>query len=112
MGVSDRLIQTVARRPTIATAACVLFPVPYAAHGGLGTAIEFYNPSLRHYFITAHPEEAAALDTGNPIRGWIRAGVRWLVPPVSVVPPCCGRTEDERRDDVRVMRIDKVGGVL
>jgi hypothetical protein len=32
-----------------------------SARAGLGTAIEYYNPALRHYFITAYPEEAAAL---------------------------------------------------
>lgn len=50
-----------------------------AAHAGLGTAIEFYNPSLRHYFITAHPEEAAALDAGTNVKGWVRTGGQFSV---------------------------------
>ncbi|MFO1325455.1 MAG: DUF1800 family protein [Burkholderiales bacterium] len=50
-----------------------------AAHAGLGTAVEFYNPALRHYFITAHPEEAAALDAGTNVKGWTRTGGQFTV---------------------------------
>jgi uncharacterized protein (DUF1800 family) len=50
-----------------------------AAHAGLGTAIEFYNPALRHYFITAYPEEAAALDAGTNVKGWTRTGGQFTV---------------------------------
>jgi len=35
--------------------------------------IEFYSAALDHYFITAFPEEAAALDAGVP-PGWTRTG--------------------------------------
>ncbi|MFO1325457.1 MAG: DUF1800 family protein [Burkholderiales bacterium] len=49
------------------------------AHAGLGTAVEFYNPVLRHYFITAHPEEAAALDAGTNVKGWTRTGGQFTV---------------------------------
>ena len=35
--------------------------------------IEFHNATLDHYFITAFPEEAAALDAGVP-PGWTRTG--------------------------------------
>lgn len=45
-----------------------------AAHADLGTAMEFYNPALRHYFITANPIEAAMLDAGTTVRGWRRTG--------------------------------------
>ena len=45
-----------------------------SARAGLGTAIEYYNPALRHYFITAYPEEAAALDAGTNVKGWTRTG--------------------------------------
>jgi len=38
-------------------------------------AVEFYNASLNHYFITAFPEEEAALDAGTPVAGWKRTGV-------------------------------------
>ena len=57
------------------TAAFVARP----AVAGLGTAIEFYNPALRHYFITAHPEEAAALDAGTNVKGWTRTGGQFTV---------------------------------
>ena len=39
--------------------------------------IEYYNASLGHYFITAFPDEAAMLDQGNIVPGWIRTGVTW-----------------------------------
>jgi len=35
--------------------------------------VEYYNASLDHYFVTAFPEEAAALDAGVP-PGWMRTG--------------------------------------
>jgi murein DD-endopeptidase MepM/ murein hydrolase activator NlpD len=38
------------------------------------TAVEYYAPSLDHYFITAFPDEQAALDRGTPIPGWARTG--------------------------------------
>ncbi len=49
------------------------------AHAGLETAIEFYNPALRHYFVTAYPEEAAALDAGTSVKGWVRTGGQFTV---------------------------------
>jgi uncharacterized protein (DUF1800 family) len=49
------------------------------ADAGLGTAIEFYNPALRHYFITAAPEEASALDAGTNVKGWVRTGGQFTV---------------------------------
>ncbi|MFO1311599.1 MAG: DUF1800 family protein [Burkholderiales bacterium] len=45
----------------------------------LGTAIEFYNPGIDHYFITAYPEEAAALDAGTNVKGWKRTGGQFSV---------------------------------
>src|SRR6185436_414648 len=50
-----------------------------SAGAGLGTAIEYYNPALRHYFITAYPEEAAALDAGTNVKGWTRTGGQFTV---------------------------------
>jgi hypothetical protein len=50
-----------------------------SARAGLGTAIEYYNPALRHYFITAYPEEAAALDAGTNVKGWVRTGGQFTV---------------------------------
>ena len=50
-----------------------------AAHAGFGTAVEFYNPALRHYFVTAYPEEVAALDAGTNVKGWQRTGGQFAV---------------------------------
>lgn len=36
--------------------------------------VEFYNPSLAHYFITAEPAEIAMLDQGIIVPGWQRTG--------------------------------------
>jgi len=44
-----------------------------------GQAIEYYNASLNHYFITAFPEEAAMLDAGTVVKGWARTGVTFNV---------------------------------
>jgi len=37
-------------------------------------AVEYYNPSLDHYFVTAEPAEAAMLDEGIVVPGWRRTG--------------------------------------
>ncbi len=50
-----------------------------SSSAGLGTAVEFYNPALRHYFVTAYPEEAAALDAGTNVKGWTRTGGQFTV---------------------------------
>jgi hypothetical protein len=47
--------------------------------GGAGVVvdvIEYYSASLDHYFITAFPDEAAALDAGVP-PGWTRTGLKF-----------------------------------
>ena len=49
------------------------------AHAGLGTAVEYYNAKLNHYFITAYPEEAVALDAGTNVKGWTRTGGQFTV---------------------------------
>lgn len=36
--------------------------------------IEFYNPTLDHYFVTANSVEAAAIDSGAAGPGWTRTG--------------------------------------
>ena len=62
-----------------------------AAHANLGTAVEFYNPALNHYFITAYPEEAAALDAGSNVKGWTRTGGQFTVftdPAPGLLPVC------------------------
>ncbi|HQR40228.1 MAG TPA: hypothetical protein PLF26_17730, partial [Blastocatellia bacterium] len=61
------------------------------AHAGLGTAVEFYNKALNHYFITAYPEEAAALDAGTNVKGWVRTGGQFTVftdPAPGLAPVC------------------------
>jgi len=50
-----------------------------SANAGLGTAIEFYNAKINHYFVTAYPEEAAALDAGTNVKGWTRTGGQFTV---------------------------------
>lgn len=53
-------------------------------------AIEFYNPSLDHYFITAEPAEATMLDTGKVVPGWQRTHDEFKVYPAGVagLPAC------------------------
>lgn len=46
----------------------VVPPVPT-----LGVAIEYYNATFQHYFVTAAPDEIAKLDAGI-IKGWTRTG--------------------------------------
>ena len=65
---------------TIATAvqlATLMIATPALAAEPTAQVVEFYNAALNHYFITAFPEEAAALDAGTPVAGWARTGVRW-----------------------------------
>jgi len=39
--------------------------------------VEFYNTTLNHYFITADPAEAGAIDAGAAGPGWSRTGEAW-----------------------------------
>jgi predicted dienelactone hydrolase len=55
--------------------------VLYVDPSGNGTApgvvvdvVEYYNGALDHYFITAFPDEAAMLDAGVQVPGWMRTG--------------------------------------
>jgi predicted dienelactone hydrolase len=45
---------------------------PLSSGTGERLAIEYYNPSLDHYFMTADPAEAAMLDAGRVVPGWQR----------------------------------------
>jgi hypothetical protein len=45
-----------------------------AAPQAVGTVTEFYNSILDNYFITADPNEAAAVDNGGAGPGWSRTG--------------------------------------
>ncbi|MBP8296730.1 MAG: hypothetical protein KAX84_11525 [Burkholderiales bacterium] len=46
----------------------------YSAGNALGVVTEFYNTPLDNYFITADPNEAAAIDNGSAGPGWARTG--------------------------------------
>lgn len=39
--------------------------------------VEFYNGALNHYFVTADPNEAGAIDAGAAGPGWSRTGAAW-----------------------------------
>jgi len=54
-------------------------PSPVASDERL--AVEYYNPSLDHYFMTAEPAEAAMLDAGIVVPGWTRTGFEFKVRP-------------------------------
>ncbi len=59
-----------------AVAVALLLCVSVARSAGL--AVEFYHAGFGHFFVTAFPEEAAALDA-NPASGWTRTGATFLV---------------------------------
>ncbi len=59
---------------------------------GLATAVEYFNASLRHYFITADRSEIEKLDQGT-ISGWSRTGESFAVMasetmPTTATPVC------------------------
>ena len=49
-------------------------PTLVAAPPGTALAVEFYNASLDHYFLTHIANEIALLDAGVTIKGWVRTG--------------------------------------
>jgi len=52
---------------------------PDAANAkGVVAAVEFYNASLDHFFLSTNPVEIANLDSGRTV-GWVRTGLRFLV---------------------------------
>ncbi len=57
--------------------ACALSSCVSLAHGA-GLAVEFHHAGFGHFFVTAFPEEVAALDA-NPASGWSRTGTTFLV---------------------------------
>ncbi len=78
----------------------IVYPdVPYRTTFHVGgaeparlTAVEYYAPSLDHYFITAFPEEQVALDRGFPVAGWTRTGVSFAAYGAGgprALPPAC-----------------------
>jgi predicted dienelactone hydrolase len=52
---------------------------PLSPADGERLAIEYYNASLDHYFMTAEPAEAAMLDAGIIVPGWQRTGYSFKV---------------------------------
>ena len=44
------------------------------AQAGADDVVEFYNPNLDHYFITANAVETAAIDNGGAGPDWSRTG--------------------------------------
>jgi hypothetical protein len=57
---------------------------------GTVVAVEFYNRSLQHYFMSTNPDEIDGLDTGVFV-GWERTGFRFLAysTPVPGTNPVC-----------------------
>jgi hypothetical protein len=43
--------------------------------------IEYYNVDLHHYFLTAHPDEMAAIEAGSAGPGWTRTGWSFVAYP-------------------------------
>lgn len=58
-----------------AALAGVVAALPVAAAAPTAQVVEFHNAARNHYFVTAFPEEVAALDAGVPVAGWVRTGV-------------------------------------
>jgi predicted dienelactone hydrolase len=57
------------------------YTAPLPAGPDQRIAVEYYNASLDHYFITAEPAEAAMLDAGIIVPGWTRTGFNFKVYP-------------------------------
>ena len=55
------------------------YTAPLPPTPGDRIAVEYYNASLDHYFITAEPAEAAMLDAGIVVPGWTRTGFDFKV---------------------------------
>jgi predicted dienelactone hydrolase len=67
------------------------YTAPAALSAGERDTIEFYATSLKHYFETAEPAEAAMLDAGIIVPGWVRTGFdfkSWTVESGIGVPAC------------------------
>jgi hypothetical protein len=67
--------------------ACFAAPPPSL----LGTAVEYYNTALDHYFFTPDEKEQAAIDAGAVGATWVRTGKSF---PVIIGPGCPIATED------------------
>ena len=58
-------------------AAASLFVAQSAVAEPTATVVEFYNTTLKHYFMTADPAEATGIDSGTAGPGWVRTGGRF-----------------------------------
>lgn len=67
--------------------ACFATPPP----SFLGTAVEYYNTALDHYFLTPDRKEQAAIDSGAVGATWVRTGKTF---PVILGPGCPIARED------------------
>jgi uncharacterized protein (DUF1800 family) len=56
-----------------AVAALLAAPAAWALEP-TATAIEYFNTTLRHYFVTASPGEIQSVETGGAGPGWVRTG--------------------------------------
>jgi hypothetical protein len=73
--LGDRPANLVVDAPELATLA--LLPIDgngAAAPTPDATVIEFYDPAVNHYFLTASAAEAAYIDAGGARPGWVRTG--------------------------------------
>lgn len=67
------------------------YTAPAALDAGERDTVEFYNASLKHYFVTAEPAEITSLDAGITVPGWARTGYdfkSWTVESGVGVPAC------------------------
>jgi len=66
------------------------YVAPAAPAANERAAIEFYNASLDHYFVTAEPAEVAMLDAGVVVPGWRRTGYAFntFAPGAAGLPAC------------------------
>ena len=52
----------------------IALAAPCAGAEPTGTAIEWYNASVGHYFVSSGPQEIASVDNGGAGPGWVRTG--------------------------------------
>ena len=55
---------------------------------GTSSAVEYHHGTFKHYFVTANPVEASALDAAKVLGGWTRTGQLFPV----VTSPAAGKT--------------------
>jgi hypothetical protein len=86
------MIGTAVRRAAACIAAALMLAAACAAQAATLEAIEFYDATLDHYFVTASSDEIAKLDAGV-FAGWQRTGQGFTVydpaTPVAGASPVC-----------------------